>query len=68
MEEEAHASHLSCPFYTPEAASSAHGTNLASHADARRCRGTRCALWLGADESGRCAFLAIAEGLSKNAA
>ena len=67
MEEDAHIQSTSCPFYVPEGSSSAHGTNLASHSDSRRCRGAKCAIWLGSAEDGCCSFLAMAQALSKNA-
>jgi hypothetical protein len=67
MEEDLHMQSRSCPFYVPEGSSSAHGTNLASHSDSRRCRGAKCAIWIGTAEEGSCSVLAIAQALSKNA-
>ena len=67
MEEEHRASELTCPFFAPEPGGSISGTHLASHSDARRCRGHKCAVWLGSAEEGRCAFVAIAEALTHTA-
>jgi hypothetical protein len=66
MENETQAAARTCPFYTPETGGSASGGHLASHGDPRRCREVKCAVWSG-DEEGRCAFVAIAEALTKPA-
>lgn len=68
MEEEHRASELTCPFFVPESGGSVHGTHLASHGEVRRCRGPKCAVWMGTAAEGRCAFLAIAEALTRTGA
>jgi hypothetical protein len=67
MEEEPRFSLLVCPFYTPEAGTSVSGTHMAAHSEARRCRGPKCALWIGTEEEGNCAFAVIAHALREPA-
>jgi hypothetical protein len=67
MEHETDGSSLTCPFYVPEGGASAHGTHIASTGDARRCRGLKCAVWVGREGEGRCALVAIAEALAQPA-
>ena len=55
-----------CPFYSPNSPSGS-SASMVFFGNPRQCRRSKCAIWIGEQEDGRCAFVAIAENLVRPA-